>query len=105
MSEEVVMINDSARKTKNEGAKTFQRNAKGVREVLNMKFETLPFEGAWYDAFGIPERRGVWFIWGNTGNGKTSFVMQLCKELCRFGRIRQPGRRCLPDHAEHAETL
>ena len=65
MSEEGIMINGSARKAKSEEAKTFQRNAKGVREVLNMKFEILPFEGAWYDAFGIPERRGVWFIWGN----------------------------------------
>lgn len=68
-------------------AKTFQRNAKGVRELLSMKFETLAFEGAWRDAFGTPERRGVWMVWGNTGNGKTSFVMQLCKELCRFGRV------------------
>ena len=68
-------------------AKTFQRNAKGVRELLSMKFEILDFGGAWVDAFGTPERRGVWMVWGNTGNGKTSFVMQLCKELCRFGRV------------------
>lgn len=74
-------------KMKNEEARTFARNAKGVRELLSMKFDTLPFEGAWYDAFGTPERRGVWMVWGNTGNGKTSFVMQLCKELCRFGRV------------------
>lgn len=68
-------------------ARTFARNAKGVREVLSMKFETLPFDGDWYEAFSTPERRGVWFIWGNSGNGKTSFVMQLCKVLCRFGRV------------------
>ena len=37
-------------------AKTFARNAKGVREVLSMKFDTFPFSGAWYDAFGTPER-------------------------------------------------
>lgn len=74
-------------KMKNEEVRTFQRNAKGVRELLSMKFETLAFEGAWRDAFGTPERRGVWMVWGNTGNGKTSFVMQLCKELCRFGRV------------------
>ena len=43
-------------------AKTFSRNAKGVTEILSMKFETLPFEGSWYDAFGTPERRGVWMI-------------------------------------------
>lgn len=68
-------------------ARTFVRSAKGVREVLSMKFDTLAFEGAWYEAFGTPERRGVWFVWGNSGNGKTSFVMQLCKYLCRFGRV------------------
>ena len=68
--------------------KTFQRNAKGVRELLSMKFETLAFEGTWYDAFGTPERRGVWMVWGNTGNGKTSFVMQLCKELHHKGYSR-----------------
>lgn len=26
-------------------ARTFARNAKGVRELLSMKFDTLPFEG------------------------------------------------------------
>ena len=67
--------------------RTFSRNAKGVKEVLSMKFDTLAFEGTWFEAFSTPERRGVWFIWGNTGNGKTSFVMQLCKYLCRFGRV------------------
>ena len=66
---------------------TFDRNAKGVREMLSMKFDTLDFKDAWHDAFGTPERRGVWFVWGNSGNGKTSFVMQLCKYLCRFGRV------------------
>lgn len=70
-----------------EDNRTFARNAKGVREMLSMKFDTLPFEADWYQAFGTPERRGVWLVWGNTGNGKTSFVMQLCKELCRFGRV------------------
>lgn len=68
-------------------ARTFARNAKGVSEVLSMKFKTFPFEGKWYDAFDNPERKGVWIIWGNTGNGKTSFVMQLCKELCKYGRV------------------
>ena len=53
-------------------AKIFSRNAKGVRELLSMKFDTFPFEGEWYDAFDMPERKGVWMIWGNTGNGKTS---------------------------------
>ena len=43
-------------------SETFERNAKGVREMLSMKFDTLDFEGVWHDAFGTPERRGVWFV-------------------------------------------
>ena len=67
--------------------RNFDRNAKGVREMLSMKYDTFDFRGEWYEAFGLPEKRGVWFVWGNSGNGKTSFVMQLCKYLCRFGRV------------------
>lgn len=70
-----------------EEARTFARNAKGVNQLLCMKFDTLDFQGPWYDAFGTPERRGVWIVYGASGSGKTSFVMQLCKELCRFGRV------------------
>ena len=62
--------------------RTFDRNAKGVREMLNMKYDTFPFEGKWRDAFDNPERKGVWLIWGNSSNGKTSFAMKLCKYLC-----------------------
>jgi len=67
--------------------RTFARNARGVREVLRMKYDTFPFEGAFKDAFSTPERRGVWFIWGDSGNGKTTFAMQLAKELCKYGRV------------------
>ena len=40
-------------------------------EVLRQKKNTFPFEGSWKDAFGEPERTGIWFIWGNSGNGKS----------------------------------
>lgn len=58
-----------------------------VKEVMRRKRETFPFEGLWAAAFGQPERTGVWFVWGNSGNGKSSFVMQLCKELCKYDRV------------------
>lgn len=67
--------------------RTFDRNAKGVREILSMKYETFPFTNEWRDAFDTPERRGVWLIWGNSGNGKSTFAMKLCKYLCQFGRV------------------
>ena len=61
--------------------------ALSVKDVLSMKKAVLPFEGKWADAFGQPERTGIWFVRGNSGNGKTSFVMQMCKELCKYGRV------------------
>ena len=63
------------------------RRALSVSDVLRLKRETYAFEGAWAEAFGQPEQNGVWFVWGGSGNGKTSFVLQLCKELSRFGRV------------------
>lgn len=67
--------------TKKEGL----QRALSVSEILKMKKKVLKLTGAWYDAFGTPEFYGIWFIWGNSGNGKTTFVMQLCRELCQFG--------------------
>jgi putative protein kinase ArgK-like GTPase of G3E family len=76
--------------------------ALSVTEAVSMKKETLKLTGAWADAFGEPERIGVWFIWGNSGNGKSSFVMQLCKELAKFGRVAYDSLEEEPHHAEHA---
>lgn len=63
------------------------KRALSVRDILDKRYRTFPFEGKWREAFGEPERAGVWFIWGNSGNGKSSFVMQLCKELCKYDRV------------------
>lgn len=63
------------------------KRALNVRDILTKKYATFPFEGRWQEAFDTPERTGVWFIWGASGNGKTSFVMQLCKELCKYDRV------------------
>lgn len=63
------------------------KRAYSPSEILRMKKKKIEFTGDWADAFGNPEFTGVWFIWGDSGNGKSSFVMQLCKELTKFGRV------------------
>ena len=55
--------------------------------MMRKNREMYAFEGALQEAFGQPEQNGVWFIWGRSGNGKTSFVLQLCKELTRYGKV------------------
>lgn len=61
--------------------------AYSVADILSKKYKLLEFEGEWRDAFGTPEAVGTWLVWGGTSNGKTSFTMQLCKELAKFGRV------------------
>jgi len=58
-----------------------------VNQLLTKRRRLMQFDGEWLDAFGCPELAGVWFIWGNSSNGKTTFVLQLCKYLTKFGRV------------------
>ncbi len=53
-------------------------------QVQAMNIPSFPFDGEWEKAFGHPDRTGVWIIWGQSGNGKTSFVMKLAKKLCEY---------------------
>ena len=66
--------------------KKLQR-ALSVSEILKMKKKLLKLTGAWADAFGTPEFYGVRIMWGNSGNGKSTFVIQRSRELCKFGLV------------------
>ena len=52
-----------------------------------MKIPSFEFTGAWEASLGKPAKSGVWIVWGNSGNGKSSFVMQLAKYLCKFEKV------------------
>lgn len=55
-------------------------------ELDAIVFDEFEFEGDWFDAFDRPETNGVWFIWGNSANGKTGFTLKLIKYLTTFKR-------------------
>jgi len=63
------------------------KRALTVGDIFNKVYELIDFTGEWYDAFAKPETTGVWFIWGNSGNGKTSFILHLIKALAAFYTI------------------
>lgn len=71
----------------NGGEQDIRPQRQGGARGTEYKVRHIPFEGKWRDAFDLPERKGVWLIWGNSANGKTTFAMQLCKYLCQFGRV------------------
>jgi len=61
--------------------------ALSASELLKKNYQTLLWTDKWKQAFDRPETTGVWFVWGNSGNGKSSFVMQLACELSKLGPV------------------
>lgn len=57
------------------------------KNVLQAKFEVADFEGRWLRSLGRPELRGTWLVYGGSGCGKTTFVLEMCKYLTKFGRV------------------
>ena len=57
------------------------------REVSAKKWVTLPWGEEWSGPFGHPAENASWFISGASANGKSSFVMQLAKEFCKYGTV------------------
>ena len=61
--------------------------AYSVMQVLTTKYNKMEFTGDWQKVFGQPELSGAWIFYGKSFNGKTTFVMQLCKYLTNFGKV------------------
>lgn len=58
-----------------------------AKEILGIRRKTITLDGEWGNCIGSMDRTGVVFFWGNSGNGKTSAVVSLCKELTNHGRV------------------
>ncbi len=56
-------------------------------DLLAKKYELFDFTGEFLEAFSKPETSGTWFIYGNSTNGKTSFPLQLIKEIANHKRV------------------
>lgn len=63
------------------------KRALTVQNVLDQKTVTIPFKGRFYDVFGHPQNKGRWIVVGNSGSGKSSFMMQLAKEFARTQKV------------------
>jgi predicted ATP-dependent serine protease len=62
------------------------KKALTVSNVLNQKITTIDFESnnkELYEAFGNPQNKGIWFIWGSSGSGKSSLLLDITKALCK----------------------
>lgn len=66
---------------------TDMARAFSISEILNTKFELVKWGNEWSTAFGHPEANGLWFVWGNSGNAKTRFLIEMAKELSKSRRV------------------
>lgn len=64
-----------------------EKRAYSPKEVLSKSYKTLPWEERWSGPFGFPTMNEMWFISGASASGKSSFVMQLAKELTKYGGV------------------
>jgi len=61
------------------------KRAYSPKEVLAKRYKTLPWGEDWSRPFGLVPTNETWFVSGASASGKSSFVMQLAKELCKYG--------------------
>lgn len=58
-----------------------------VKKLVQKKFKVYDFENEWKDSFGTPETNAQWIVYGESGNGKTEFCVQLAHYYCNFGKV------------------
>ena len=63
--------------------------ARGIsaKTLLNKKFKTFVFDGIWEKVLGEQERGGIWVIYGNEKNGKTTLALLLSEYLTKFENL------------------
>ena len=54
----------------------------GITQFQEKSFDVYNIEGAWLDSFGLIEKNFKMSVTGESGNGKTEFVIKFIKELC-----------------------
>lgn len=55
-----------------------------VANIKNQKVEKLKLSKPFYEAYGEPQNTGFWFMYGGSGSGKSTHVMQFAKEFSRM---------------------
>jgi predicted ATP-dependent serine protease len=69
------------------GAKSAIKRVWTPRNVVDAHVPRFDWTGEWGEAFGRPQSTGVWYVWGNSGHGKTTFVLMLIRKLADTGRV------------------
>ena len=78
------MTNDKQQMTND---KVMIPRAYTYEDLARKKYKTLPLKGAWKEHLGEIERAGSILIYGDSGHGKTTYALQLMRELCQGEKV------------------
>ena len=59
----------------------------GVKAFLDKKFDVYDFDGEFKASFAFPEKNYKMLVYGDSGNGKTSFCVKLAKYMAQFTKV------------------
>ncbi|MBR1463471.1 MAG: AAA family ATPase [Prevotella sp.] len=63
------------------------KRAYTISNIEAKKYECFDWDSEWREPFGNPAIQGTWFILGPSASGKSSFVMQLGRKFCGWGKV------------------
>ncbi|MDU1892730.1 MAG: ATP-binding protein [Dysgonomonas sp.] len=58
-----------------------------MKDLMNIVYQVFEFTGIWFKILGCPEKGATWFIWGGSGNGKSTACAILAYLLSSFGKV------------------
>ncbi|GAA4353796.1 hypothetical protein GCM10023185_14720 [Hymenobacter saemangeumensis] len=58
-----------------------------MHDVLNNKYKMLDLDPEWRKYIGHPQENFKMIVYGESGGGKTTFVMRLCVALTKLGKV------------------
>lgn len=57
------------------------------KDILNMDFDVLEFDGEWLELIGKPSKPFYSLVWGDAKAGKSFFALRFGQYLNKFGRV------------------
>lgn len=61
--------------------------AYSMKDLNKIVYQVFLFVDKWLSLFGCPEKGSTWFIWGNSGNGKSTGCALLAWMLKDYGKV------------------
>lgn len=58
-----------------------------TKTLLDKCYELFAFTGIWFDVFGEISKGGIWIIYGDEKNGKTTYGLKLAEYLSNFEQV------------------